>query len=209
MNIDELKDTWNKDEFEGMQLNLSKKMQGTTNSAVSKIRKNMQNEFITVIISYAVFIALMFYGLNSLLFFNITSIFMLIILILTGFYFFRFFLFYKSMGRFDLSLKNSIRKITYEMELNTEIYKAYNLCIAPIAVIIAFSLLFGNSKIDFMGSILASGVFHSGWVLPIAFLIILISFIITYICINFHIRLQYGKYIDELKMIMHDLGEEL
>jgi len=40
------------------------------------------------------------------------------------------------------------------------------------------------------------------------FATILISFIITYVFISWHVRLQYGKYLNDLKQVMNDLGEE-
>ena len=208
MNIDELKDAWGQDEPRGMQMPLSTKTLGKTNSAVSKIRKNMKTEFIAVLVSFSFFIPLMFYGSKSALFFNIASIFMFIIMVLNGFYFFRFYLFYQSISRYDLNIRNSIRKIAYELELNAEVYKTYNFCVTPLAVLVAFSLLCGNSAIGFMHFIVASNVLTAPGHLLIAFAIILISFVITYICINHHVRSQYGKYISELKRVMDDLGDE-
>lgn len=208
MNIDELKDAWKHDEPKGMNFRAEAAMYGKTTSAVGRIRKNMKTEFIAVLISYAMFTALMFYGLQSVLFFNLASIFMFIIIVLNSFYYFRFYLFYKSISRYDLNVRNSIRKVTYELELNAEIYKTYNFCVTPLAVLITFILLCGNRGIGFMQYLLASNVFKSPWNLPIAFAVILISFIITYICINHHVRTQYGKYINELKQIMEDLGDE-
>jgi uncharacterized membrane protein (DUF485 family) len=209
MNIDDLKDAWSNDEPKGMQLPVSTAMLGKTTSAVGRIRKNMKTEFIAVSISFVVFVALMFYGVHSAFLFNIASVYMFIITVLNGFYFFRFYLFYKSISRYDLNMKNSIRKITYELELNTEIYKTYNFCITPVVVLISFILLYGNKGTGFMHYVLASNAFTSPWSLLIAFSVILISFIITYVCIYFHVRLQYGRYINELKQIMNDLDDEV
>jgi hypothetical protein len=207
MNIDDLKDAWKQDEPKDMEIPMSTAAIGKTSSAVSKLRKNMKTEFIAVTISYIAYIALMFYGVQSVFFFNIASIFMFIIVVLSGIYFFRFYLFYKSMSQYDLNMRKSIRKIAYEMELNTEIYKTFNFCVAPLAVLTAFALLCGNSELGFMRYISGSKAFASPHDLPAAFAIILISFVITYICINFHVRTQYGKYINELKQIMDELGD--
>jgi len=208
MNIDELKDAWKHDEPKGMQIPVSTAILGKTTSTVARLRRNMKTEFIAVLVSYTMFVAFMFYGVQSVLFFNIASIFMFIIIVLNGFYFFRFYIFYKSIGRYDLNMRHSIRKITYEMELNAEIYKTYNFCVTPLAVLIAFILLCGNRGIGFMRFIVNSNVLNSPWSLLIAFSVILISFIITYICINHHVRTQYGKYITELKQVMDDLDDE-
>ena len=208
MNIDDLKDAWSHDEPKGMPIPVSTAMLGKTTSAVGKIRRNMKTEFIAVLVSYTMFIALMFYGVKSALFFNVASIFMFIIIVLNSVYYFRFFLFYKSIGRYDLNIKNSVRKAAYELELNAEIYKTYNFCVTPLAVLITFVLLCGNSAIGFRHFFLASSFSASPWNLLVAFSVILIAFIITYVCVNLHIRLQYGKYITELKQIMDDLGDD-
>jgi hypothetical protein len=42
----------------------------------------------------------------------------------------------------------------------------------------------------------------------LVFLIILISFMITYVCFSWHVRLQFGKYLAELKQVMNDLSDE-
>jgi len=98
--------------------------------------------------------------------------------------------------------------VAYELELNTEIYKTYNFCVTPLAVLITFILLCGNKGIGFMHFVLNSNLFVTPWNLLIAFSVILIAFIITYVCINHHVRTQYGKYITELKQIMDDFGDE-
>jgi uncharacterized membrane protein (DUF485 family) len=208
MNIDDLKGAWKDDTSKAPNPATRSIFFEKSLSPVARIRRNMKTEFIAVLISYTMFTALMFYGLQSVVFFNLASIFMFIIIVLNSFYYFRFYLFYKSMSRYDLNVKNSISKITYELELNVEIYKTYNFCVTPLAVLITFILLCGNRGIGFMQYLLASNVFTSPWNLPVAFAVILISFIITYICINHHVRTQYGRYINELKQIMEDLGDE-
>src|ERR1700733_12878345 len=99
MNIDDLKDAWKDDEPKGMNFRVKTAMLGKTTSAVGRIRKNMKNEFIAVLVSYTMFVALMFYGIQSALFFNVAAVFMFIIIVLNCVYYFRFYLFYKSISR--------------------------------------------------------------------------------------------------------------
>jgi hypothetical protein len=205
MNIDDLKDAWKNDEPKGMHLPVSTAMLGKTTSAVKRIRGNMKREFIAVLVSYGALIMLMF---QSSSFFNITSIFLFIILVLNCFYFFRFSVFYKSIGCYDLNMRESIRKITYELELNIEIYKTYNFCVTPLAVLVTFMLITGKVAFNYIWRVLASDTFISSGNFLFAFAVILISFIVTYVCISIHVRLQYGKYLAELKQVMDDLGRE-
>ncbi len=105
-------------------------------------------------------------------------------------------------------MRESIRKIAYELELNTEIYKTYNICVAPLSVLITITLISGKGVLDYMQRVLASNSYISPGSLLFVFAIILISFGVTNLSINRHVRLQYGKYIQELKQVMDDLGDE-
>jgi len=215
MNIDDLKDAWSKDEPAGMHLPMSTEMLGKTSSAVHRIRKNMKTEFVATLISYILLIALIISmrflvgpSTQTVFFLNITGILLFTILILNFYYFSRFYIFYKSISRYDFSMKDSIRKIAYELELNTEIYKTYNFCVAPMTVLITITLIGGKGVFDALMNILATSGFLSGNMLMV-FATIIISFSVTYFFVNKHVRLQYGKYQDELKRIMDDLGGEL
>ena len=213
MNIDELKDAWSNDEPKGMQIPVSTAMLSKTTSAVGRVRKNMKAEFIALLVSYIVLIfyivmASIYDGTVTSFFFNMISVLIFTILILNCFYYSRFYLFYKSIGRYDLNMRESIRKIAYELELNTEIYKTYNFCVTPLAVLVSITLIAGKSAFDYIWHVLASNDFISSGNLFFVFAVILISFIVTYLCIKHHVRKQYGKYLVELKQVMDDLGDE-
>ncbi|MFI5139601.1 MAG: hypothetical protein ACHQIM_17405 [Sphingobacteriales bacterium] len=215
MNIDDLKDAWGKDEPKGTNLTTTIAFSKKSASPVARIRRNMKSEFIAVLVSYAFLIMLMFYGNQSAHYLNLTNpvinasiLVVFILFILNGFYFARFYAFYHSFSRYDLNLRDSIRKIVYELELNVEIYKTYNFCVTPLAVLVTFMLLCGTNGMHYLQKVLSTSTFASPLNLLVIFLVIIISFAVTYICINYHIRTQYGKYITELKKIMDDLGDE-
>jgi hypothetical protein len=213
MNIDELKGAWKDDEPKGMALPDSAAMLGKTTSVVKRIRKNMKSEFIAILVSYAI---LIFYivmksiydGTVTSFFFNTISILCFTILVLNCFYYSRFYVFYKSISQYDLSMRESIRKIAYELELNTEIYTTYNFCVTPLAVLVTLTLLAGKGAFDYVWHVLASSDFISSGSLLLVFAVILISFAITYACLKHHVRTQYGKYLAELKQVVDDLGDE-
>jgi len=208
MNIDDLKDAWNNDEPKGMRLPVSTAMLGKTTSAVERLRKNMKAEFIATLVSYVIILVFMFGRPQISFLFNIACFLFFTILTLNCFYFSRFYVFYKSISRYDFNMKDSIRKITYELELNMEVYKTYNFSVAPIAVLITITLTCSQHTADFIQHILAAHAFISLGNMLLVFLIILISFMITYVCFSWHVRLQFGKYLAELKQVMNDLSEE-
>ena len=209
MNIDELKDAWGQDEPQDMQLPMSTEALGKTNSVVGRIRKNMRSELIALLVSYAILLIYLFAGVRTNFLFNITIILFFIILVLNCFYYFRFYVFYRSIARYDLNLKNNIGKIAYELELNTEIYKTYNFSVTPIAILATITLISSQVASDRMQHFLASSEIVSLGTLLAIFGTILVSFIVTYVFISWHVRLQYGKYLAELKQVMNDLGEDV
>jgi hypothetical protein len=209
MNIDELKDAWSQDEPAGMSLPMSTEMLGKTTSAVGKLRRKMKAEFISLLICYVFIIAMLFKGVRSPLFFNITSVLLFSWLVINVFYYFRFYIFYKSIGRYDLSMAKSVGKIVYELELNAEIYKTHSFSAIPLSILTSITLIGSKLSLDKLPNILAANGFISLTAMLVIFLIILISFGITYVFINLHVRLSYGKHLAELKQVMNDLGEDI
>jgi hypothetical protein len=212
MNIDDLKDAWGQDEPKDMQIPVSTAMLGKTTSVIARLRKNMKAEFIALLVSYAILITYIagmsvYGGQRTFFFLNAISILLFTVLVLNCFYYSRFYIFYRSISRYDFNMRESIRKMAYELELNTEIYKTYNICVAPLSVLVTITLISGKGVFDYIQRVLVSDSFISPGNLLFAFSIILISFLLTYFCISRHVRLQYGKYITELKRVADDLGQ--
>jgi hypothetical protein len=208
MNIDDLKDAWGKDEPKDMHLPISTETLGKTRSVVGKLRSKMRAELISLLICYTFIIAVLFWRVRSPLFFNITSVLLFSLLVINGFYFLRFYVFYKSIGRYDLNTTKSIRKILYELELNMEIYRAHGFSAIPLSILTAITLIGSKMNFNQTFNVLASNGSVSLSTMLIVFLTILISFAVTYIFINLHLRLTYGKHLSELKQVMNDLEED-
>ena len=148
MNIDDLKDAWNKDEPQGgLHLPMNSVMLGKTTSAIGKIRKNMKMEFIATVACYPVMFGLLIAFQHNIFLFNASCILLFAVMILNAYYASKFYTFYKSIERYDLNLKNTVYKVAYELELNTELYKAFNFCITPLFVLPSFGLVC-NRKIS-------------------------------------------------------------
>ncbi len=208
MNIDELKDAWSQDEPQGLNLPLSTEMLGKTTSVIGKLRSKMKAELISLLVCYVFIIAMLFWRVKSPLFFNITSILLFSIIVINGFYCFKFYVFYKTIGRYDLSVASSIRKIVYELELNTEIYKTHSFSVIPLSILAALTLMGSKVRVDQMPAVLASNGFISFTAMVVIFVIILISFAVTYLFTNLYVRSSYGKALHDLKCIVSDLGED-
>jgi hypothetical protein len=188
MNFDNLKDAWADDKTDDIFLPIRKVPIGETSSVVSKLRKRMKREFISEVIGFVLLLLIILQIPKNTLSLFIVSIAIFLLLLQTGYYFFRFYLFYKAIGRCDLSLRKSIHKITYELELNIEIYKTFNQFVAPLIALII------------IGSISTS--------LFVIFIVLGISQIISFFLLKLYVGIRYGRYLVELKKMMEDLETE-
>jgi hypothetical protein len=207
MNIDDLKNAWKNENPALVYLPINDAIHGKTTSAVNRLRRNMKSEFIATLLSYLIFIWFLFFRQTDAFLFNITSLLFFTMVVLNTYYFFKFHVFYRSISKYDSNMKNSITKMAYELELNIEIYKAYNFCITPIAIMVAIGILCGKQASTYILQGL-TGSHNITAHLLIMIGILLISFAGTYVFINLHVRSKYGKYLKELKLIINDLGED-
>lgn len=206
MNFDNLKDAWANDKVEDSHLSFRDVAAGRSSSAVSKIRKNMKREFILQIAVFIFLILLLLWSSKDPLSVFIISIAIFLLLIQTLYYFFRFYLFYKATGRYDLGIRKSLYKIMYELELNIEIYKTFNYCALPLVILI----IAGNSMdlTAFIHQKVTGGSMVNYTSLLSVFIGLAVVQVIAFFLLKLHIHLQYGKHLAELKRIMEDMEEE-
>jgi hypothetical protein len=207
MNFDDLKGAWADDTVAGSQLPKHTIPVQKTSTTISKIRKNMKFEFIMQIVSYTVVIILYFLFSKTALSVFIVSVSAFILLMQSAYYFFRFYLFYKAADRYDLSIRNSIRKIIYDLELNIEIYRTWSYCAMPLATLTFFAMVWGGALLEVVKKLLIRGMSDIGFLVWF-FILLLLAQVITVFFINLHIRLQYGRYLKELKKLMEDIETE-
>lgn len=188
MNFDNLKGAWANDKTDDIPLPVKKISPSETSSVVSKLRKSMKREFISEMIGFVFLIFIILQSSKNTLSVFIISIAIFLLLVQAGYYFSRFYLFYKAIGCYDLSLRKSIYKITYELELNIEIYKTFNYLAAPLIVLII------------IGSMSTS--------LFVIFIVLGIAQIISFVLLRLYVRTRYGRYLTELKKLMEDFETE-
>jgi hypothetical protein len=206
MNFDNLKDAWANDKTDNSHLPIRHVPVGKTTSAISRIRKNMKREFILQVIAFILLILPPLGASKNALSVFMVNIAIFLLLIQTVYYFFRFYLFYKATGRYDLSIKKSIYKIIYELELNIEIYKTFNYCAMPLLILIIMG--YSTNLTTFLQQKIADGSILKPTFLLSIFIVLIVSQIITFFLLNLHIHLRYGRYLTELKRIMEDLETE-
>jgi hypothetical protein len=208
MNFDQLKEAWANDPSKDVSVPVNNLPVKKNSYVVTRIRRNMKKEFIVLLMIYLVIIIFVLLFSRSSLSLMAAGIVSFILLVQSGYYFSRFYSFYRKMSRYDLSLKKSIRKIIYELELNMEIYKTYSFCSMPLVIIAGFFIISPNNMDGLLrqwGSMEAS---VAAGPLALAIGILLLFQVAAALLANLYMNLQYGQYLKELKKVMDDLDTE-
>jgi hypothetical protein len=205
MNFEDLRDAWAKEPLEGGVI--PARFTGKTTSALHRLRKNMRNEFVGTLVGLTLtLIFILAYSRSHLSVLALCAAGFLFVQ--TGYYFTRFILFYRRTERYDMGLLKNLRKFIYELELNMEVYKTYSFCVTPIACLLWIAIIDRDATTGMVRKYLLSDIPASPWSL--------LSIVITLLCIQFvgafflrlHMRMQYGRYLKELKRTLEDLEAE-
>lgn len=195
MNFDNLKDAWAQEPDNTGAIPFS--FSGSTTSAIRRLRKNMRAEFFWTMGCLGATLVFLFIWrrghISTLTFYAAFFLFLQ-----AGYYFTRFFLFYRRTASYDIGLRKSLRKFAYELELNMEIYKTYSFCVTPIACLLWMSLLHPYFNAD-----LPTSTRTLIWLVGT----LLCAPLFTMYCLRFHLWTQYGRYLKELKGVLDDLEE--
>jgi hypothetical protein len=204
MNFDELKDAWARDRVPGVVLPavVLKK----TGSAIGRIRRNMRLEFLWVIIGYtAALVYVLLLGRERLNFLVVCCLSFLLVQL--GYYLFRFRLFYRRAGRYDMGLRKHLRRFVYEMELNMEIYRVYSFCVAPTGCLLGIALMDASGWASFLQPLFCGGGLSRPGLFGILSVLVLLQ-VVGAAFLRWHMRLNYGRYLVELKRVVEELEED-
>lgn len=184
MNIDTLKNIWDKEKIE-ITPEISLEKQKEIHSPLEKIRKNMKLEFWASLISLPLIIT----GVPAILK-NLTSLLAIFLLIgVSAHYYLKFYTFYKKINPQNFKTYHNLLDLRYELVLNTELYKSYYLNATTIAIYI-ISLLFVKGNIIFS---IAS---------------ISIVILLLYVFGKIWLHDMYGKHIETISKLVAELNDE-
>ncbi|SEH42623.1 hypothetical protein [Chryseobacterium culicis] len=130
MNFDQLKEQWNK---EGSDVNIPDTIQQLKESRhpIEKIRKNMKKEFpmqIGAIILMALFPLQFHFPASQYIIYYVSYTMMVVI---SSYYLFGFYQFYRQAELYTGNTKNSLWKIYHELRLNMERYQSFGFLLLP------------------------------------------------------------------------------
>ena len=192
MDLENLKQVWDKEKIESVP-EISLEKQKEIHTPLEIIRKNMRTEFWVSIISFLIFgIQIFFIGKGTEQTFFLTMLAFIILFIL-GYYYLKFYSFYKKLNTKNLNTYHNILDLRYELVLNSELYKSFYIAFIPI-VLGLYSILYLDKK-DF----------------DITFFTILcLSFcVVVYFIGKYLMYESYGKHIMKISKIVAEItGEE-
>ena len=192
MDLENLKQVWNEEKIESIP-EISLEKQKEIHTPLEMIRKNMRTEFWTSIVFFLLWaVSSPFSGMDT------KHTYLLVILTLTafviiGYYFLKFYTFYKKLNTQNLNTYHNILDLRYELVLNSELYKSFY--IASIPFILGFYYASYVDNKDFNLSF---------------FSIISLSFcVLIYFIGKYWLYENYGKYIQQISKIVAEItGEE-
>ena len=192
MDLENLKQVWDKEKIESVP-EISLEKQKEIHTPLEMIRKNMRTEFWISIVSFLIFGIQIFFIVKGTeqTFFLIMLAF--ITLGILGYYYLKFYSFYKKLNTQNLNTYHSILDLRYELVLNSELYKSFYIVFIPIGLCL-YTILYLHDKetnltIFTIKSLIFGVVFYFGG--------------------KYWLYEKYGKYIQKIsKIVAEIIGEE-
>ena len=191
MDLENLKQVWNEEKIESIP-EISLEKQKEIHTPLEMIRKNMRAEFWISVVSFSLWaIMLPFMGKNT------EQTYLLVILVfialtITGYYYLKFYTFYKKLNTKNLNTYHSILDLRYELVLNSELYKSFNIVFVPIMLGLYSTLYLHNKESNI-----------------IFFIILFLTFcVILYFIGKYWMYESYGKHIMKISKIVAEIKDE-
>ena len=192
MDLENLKQVWDKEKIESIP-EISLEKQKEIHTPLEIIRKNMRAEFWISVVSFSLWAMMLpFMGKNT------EQTYLLVILVfialtITGYYYLKFYIFYKKLNTKNLNTYHNILDLRYELVLNSELYKSFYIVFIPIGLCL-YTILYLHDKetnltIFAIKSLIFGVVFYFGG--------------------KYWLYENYGKYIQKISKIVSEItGEE-
>ena len=191
MDLENLKQVWNEEKIESVP-KISLEKQKEIHTPLEMIRKNMRAEFWISVVSFSLWAMMLpFMGKNT------EQTYLLVILVfialtITGYYYLKFYIFYKKLNTKNLNTYHNILDLRYELVLNSELYKSFNIVFVPIMLGLYSTLYLHNKESNI-----------------IFFIILFLTFcVILYFIGKYWMYESYGKHIMKISKIVAEIKDE-
>ncbi|MDN3607770.1 hypothetical protein [Kaistella yonginensis] len=196
MELDQLKNIWTQEDVsETPEISLEK--QKEIHQPLEKIRKNMRMEFWSTAVFFLFII--LFFILKDMHFFKFKVYIITLVsaqMLITSFYFFKFFNLYKNLTTVDLNTKDNLKDLGFQFKLNEQYYLSFYISFVPF-VVCEMLLIF-----EFMPNLKNIG----GAEFIFTFLgVCVFTLLSLYLLGNWWFKRFYGKYISQISQLLKAL----
>ena len=192
MDLENLKQVWDKEKIESIP-EISLEKQKEIHTPLEMIRMNMRTEFWMNIIFFPLWVvSFPLMGKDTKQTY-LLAILIFIAFIIIGYYYLKFYTFYKKLNTKSLNTYHNILDLRYELVLNSELYKSFYIVFIPIGLCL-YTILYLHGKetnltIFSIKSLIFGVVFYFGG--------------------KYWLYENYGKYIQKISKIVSEVtGEE-
>lgn len=144
MNFNDLQESWKEEGTSQPSLGLPSQAGAKTNQPIEAIRKNMKREFFVQLIFIVIlfFFPYLFQITDSILiiFYSVFGL----LLVISAYYFFRFYKLFKSMHNYDANTRENLYELYLEIRLHIEMYKSFSFLLLPFVFIVLGVLEYNN-----------------------------------------------------------------
>lgn len=196
MELDQLKNIWDKEEIaETPEISTEKQKQ--IHLPLERIRNNMRMEFWYTVVMFLLIIA--FFILKDMYIFKFKVYVITLVsaqMLVTSFYFFKFFNLYKNLTSVNLNTADSLKDLCYQFKLNEQYYLSFYLSFVPF-VVCEMLLIF-----EFTPSLKSI----QGLEFILTFLgLCVFTLLLLYFVGIWWFKRYYGKYISQISQIAKNL----
>ncbi|MGA9212793.1 hypothetical protein [Kaistella sp.] len=196
MELDQLKNIWDKEDVsETPKISLEK--QKEIHLPLEKIRKNMRQEFWWTVVMFLLII--LFFVLKDMHIFRFKVYVITLVsaqMLVTSFYFFKFFNLYQNLTTVDFNTVENLRDLSYQFKLNEQYYLSFYISFVPF-VVAEMLLMF-----EFIPNLKNIG----GAEFIVTFLgLCIFTLLLLYFIGTWWFKRLYGKYISQITQITANL----
>lgn len=202
MNFDELQSAWHNDKGNDIVVPDSVTKLRSVATPVQRIRKNMRIELVVML---CLIIGIPFFRIayeEQLAAIPFYALYIALI-ILTIFYYIKFYLFYKRLDAATLTSKDSLYEVYYDIKLNIEMYRSFNYSIIPLMLLYQVMVILSLPPIK--AAAFASRQAYFITVFSVVFLFVVV---IAIALVELWIKYLYGNYLQQVRKVLEELKEE-
>lgn len=196
MEIDQLKNMWEKENV-SYTPEITTEQQKEIHLPLERIRKNMRMEFWSTSVVFLLII--LFFILKDMYIFKFKVYVITLVsaqMLVTSFYFFKFFNLYKNLTAVALNTTDSLKDLAYQFKLNEQYYLSFYISFVPF-VVCEMLLIF-----EFTPSLKSI----QGVEFILTFLgLCLFTLLLLYFVGTWWFKRYYGKYIAQITQVTKDL----